>query len=202
MSDQKLLPSQQYPEYLKMDLGVGTEHAHPLAQALDDIVLRLVDLSGRIALSLDPQNFDQHKMLNVVRRQGFEAQTLNSMEQERLYYALNGIFALRGTLRSVQLLSEIYFPGADVQRGAPSGGPTCDPGKSLVLKDTHAKDQLVFLRLSSPSSDERVKEFLSNCKKLVPDEYEVQVSGPTVPELISEKRISLDKPIRTTQRRL
>src|SRR5690606_19721385 len=117
MQDRRILPSQHLPEHLRMDLGVGTDHAHPITQAIDDIVNRLLDLSSRIAVSLNPDLLTPDRIRQTLEFRSFKVGTLNTNEQERLHHSLNAILALRGTLRSVQLLAEVYFHGAEVQRG-------------------------------------------------------------------------------------
>jgi hypothetical protein len=110
----------------------------------------------------------RRRMVEDLSRAGFSCSTLNDAEVVRFSGMRHSLLAQAHSLTGVRHLADIFFPGASVQRGRPYPRNRLQTHHRLRLGDRGERRTVVSVVLDTRPQAERLNEFLSNCKPLLP----------------------------------
>lgn len=179
-------PSSYYPQYFKQDLKLKTPTENPLSKALDHFVFAM---SESLFLSTWQTQKDFYSLENKKRHiqdLGFEFGCLSANEIHEFFEALPGL--------TIETLAKVYFGEATIQKGYPYSKKNLLEDSSLVLIDTMDREHILFVNYFEKKMDFKVKEFIANAKKVVPDHKDVIVAlAPKVLNLKEGFNLSKDQ---------
>ncbi len=192
-------PSSLLPDYLKAELRVGETDQWPLLRALDEgldliahqALARVFDLMGSTA--------SYSRLEHELRALGWEVAALSDSQREALYSARYAILQSRGTLGAVEILADIYFPGAHVSLGRPFAPSRMGSSARVTLVDRADRRQVVFVRTPLVEADALCAEFRHNVALLLPEPFSAVLAFPKMPA-VEPERLTLATPRRWERR--
>jgi len=199
-----ILPSDYYPDYFKLDLGIGGPAAHPIAAALDEMLFQFSVLSHQQAYSLHPRFFDIDQQKRVLTLYGFVYEALGSSEITELFDLMPRLFETRGSLLALECLARLYFGNISVMRGRPTKRDRLTEGQAFPIEAIEPSDsqRCVFVQLSHHATVERAGEFRQNARLLIPSGFAVTVANPREAFPPPSAFMDLSGPVRLQKRRL
>jgi len=200
------IPSSHYPDYFKLDLGIGEPTAHPLARALDDTLENWLALAYRRSLTVSPESLDEAAQRAALRAWGFKTGALSADKREGLFRLAGKLIRERTSLSAVETLSRLYFetPVHEIRRGLPYPKRRLEARVRfpLPLADTEARDNVLFVRLGADAPRELTEEFSFNAARLLPLGYRIHVASPARKLQLQSAGISIAKAIPLGRRKL
>lgn len=174
-------PSRYLPEYLKADLRVGEAEQNALLTALDLFCQGLSASCFQKTFDLVGNSTSTAVREQELERLGLRFSSLATAEVNRLYEMRSELLSTRGNLASLFLLSELYFPGATIQRGLPYSSTRVSENQTQSLTDVEEGHRVIFVRAAVPVPQERGEEFLFNARKFVTAPYQIRIADPVKP---------------------
>lgn len=206
MPKEHVKPSDYLPTYLRLDLNVGVEEAHPFIAALDETLERWCAVAQAESLSMTRPHFPTARKRAEIEGYGFTVAGLDDAQIDSFYLELDLLFREQGSLSVIQRLGRVYF-GESLQSVRRGRGLERKPLKGkltfpLVVVDREDSDRSVLVSLARSFSLESRQEFIGNCERLLPTGFRVLLRESARESSGTDSRISLAQPFTLVDRRL
>jgi hypothetical protein len=178
MRDQRMVPSQALPDFLKSELRVGEAGQWPLLSALDEGIAQIGMAAFARVFDLAGATASHSRRETQLRALGWEVDALSDAQRAALYTLRYRLLESRGTLCAVDILAEIYFPGAQVALGRPFAPSRLGASSKVTLVDRSDRRHVVFVRTVNTHSQTLCAEFTRNAATLLPKPFEAVVAFP------------------------
>lgn len=183
MRELELTPSAALPDYLKAELKVGEAGQWPLVSAIDESLAGLAAHAFLKAFDLAGATASLPRRKQELQAIGLGVDALEETQREEVFAKRHAILSARGTLHAVELLAEIYFPGAGVTRGLPHARSRMGRVSQIRLANLADRRQVVFVRTVADYPSALCEEFLTNVDRLLPLPFEAMVAFPIRPQV-------------------
>lgn len=186
-------PSSQLSSFLQNEFKVGSQFPNPLIQALDNCYFQFLN---QVFSSFVPQHsdfFGVPEKKRSIERLGFQIAELANSQIVSFHNHLSFLFENTEKLDALYFLSQLYFPGATVERGRNLS--VFQIKKRLLFFQVPEKDHrnkilvITLPQLNANSDSARSDEFLFNAKQLVPHSFKILIRG--TPRKKSKRILSL-----------
>lgn len=195
--------SSYLPDFLKLDLGIGSERPHPLVEALDNIINGWETTLLARAHSLQPAHYSLEQRRSVLAHLGFNLEGLSDESISSLFDNLPVCLDQKGQMISIVRLAEIHFGKCEVYRGLPyAREKVTTQSFPLRVHDATASKTILFVRLERPADEKLVASFNKNAALILPPGYSARVAPPRTPVTRAETKIALTQPLPLKGRRL
>ena len=146
-----------------------------MVDAIEQCVDKFADKTSSEVALVSLLGTHQGRLQDDLAALGFQSESLSDAELISFSKIRHQLVADTGSMTGVRRLADVYFPGASVQRGRPYPRQKLESVRGIRLADRGERRHVVSVMLAEAPAPERISEFMSNCRRLVPVGTRVEV---------------------------
>ncbi len=189
-----ILPSDHWPSFLRLALETGSPEERPISRALNLVMSEFSLQAGLSVMPLHPRLVSPPHMRNVLSQLGFACDTLSDAEVIELMNLKDDFLRGWGQAAALLKLARFYMGPCHIRRGHDFSPDLIEPHRRLYkirLGQSGDRDENLCFVLDTAEdrvSADRIEDFRSTCRSLVPQGFQVLVKRAIPLTLISTTR--------------